>query len=81
MKVSRKGKENVFELQYSGSHAEKILTWLYRGATIYLRRKREVYDYLLGTDRETLLENYGTPAGRYNLRASRSQLITMKKSS
>jgi hypothetical protein len=66
VKVRRKGKEQVFELQYSGRHAETILNWLYDGATIYLARKREVYEYLRAADRITLLSNYGTPAGRYN---------------
>jgi hypothetical protein len=70
VKVHRKGRENVFEIQYSGRHAEKILDWLYDGATIFLARKRGVYLYLRNADREMLLANYRTPAGRYNTIAS-----------
>jgi hypothetical protein len=70
VKVTRKGQEQVFEFQYSGRHAEKILDWLYEGATIYLARKREVYEYLRAAGRDTLLANYRTPAGRYNAIAS-----------
>jgi len=70
VKVHRKGKEQVFEIQYSGRHGEKVLDWLYDDATIWLARKREVYDYIRTTDKLTLLANYGTSGGRYNTIAS-----------
>ncbi|MBP7583048.1 MAG: hypothetical protein KBA61_03370 [Spirochaetes bacterium] len=79
VKVRRKGKERVFEVQYSGRHAEKILDWLYDGATIFLARKRKVYLYLCTASRETLLTNYRTPAGRYNTRACQNTLIIHNK--
>ncbi len=79
VKVRRKGKERVFEVQYSGRHAEKILDWLYDGATIWLARKRDVYLYVRTASRETLLANYRTPRGRYNHLAGKGALATRSR--
>lgn len=76
VKVHKKGHEQVYEIQYSGRHAKKVLDWLYNDATIFLARKRAVYEYLRAADRITLLSNYCTPAGRYNYLAGKGELGT-----
>jgi len=66
VKVAKKGKENVYVTQYSGKHAERILDKVYEDATIFLKRKFIVWQYIINTPREELERNYKTPDGHYN---------------
>lgn len=69
VKVAQKGKENVFVIYYSGKSAVRILEYLYDGATMYLDRKRAVFDKIRNTSKEELARLYKTPEGRLNHRA------------
>lgn len=60
-------KDGVYYIEYGFSAAENVLNFIYRDATYYLLRKRQVFEHISTLDNETLAANYGTANGRYNM--------------
>lgn len=48
--VSKKGKENIYYLNYNFKTARALLTWLYDGCTICLDRKKDRAQLVTGTE-------------------------------
>lgn len=74
VKVSKKGKERVYEIQYSGKHANSILDFIYSDLTLLLDRKFHVWNYIRNASQEKLASNYGTRNGQYNRLAKEGKL-------
>ncbi len=66
VKVAKRKDENVYEVQFSGRHAKRVLEYIYDDCTIYLKRKLRVWQLLGGLSQEELARRYKTPLGRYN---------------
>jgi|GEM_PF-2283923 len=64
----KKGKENVYYIEFGFSAAQRVLDYIYDGATYFLERKRRVFEYIKTSDSNVLAENYGKPDGCYNTR-------------
>ena len=64
--VHKKGQENVFYIEYGFASAERFLELLYKDANLYLKRKHDVYKYILSTDSEQLQKNFLNETSRYN---------------
>jgi hypothetical protein len=67
---SKKGKENVFIIEYAFASAERILTWLYKNSNFYLGRKKKVFELIINSDSDFLMKNYSKVEGRYNTQTS-----------
>lgn len=68
--VHRKQQENIFYIELGFSRADRILNYLYKGATYFLKRKHEVFQFISNADSSVLAKNYGTPDGCYNMQES-----------
>jgi len=66
VKVYKRTGENVFEVQFSGKHARRVLDYIYDHCTIFLGRKLRVWQLLKDLSQEELARRYNTPQGRYN---------------
>lgn len=67
----KKEGENVYYIEYGFSQAKRVLDALYKNATIFLDRKRRVFDKISGMDSAELEKAYGTPEGRYNTHSTK----------
>ena len=74
-KPYQKGSENVYVLSYSGISAKLIMTYLYKDATIFLKRKKDLWTYILLAPREELERIYSTEEGKLNKRAKEGSLF------
>lgn len=72
--VYKKGNENCFVVARSGKIAKILMDYVYENASIFLERKRVVYDYIMNMSQENLAKNYKTPLGKYNERAKKGEL-------
>lgn len=70
---SRKGKENVFYIEYAFRSAESIMNWLYSNSKWYLKRKKDVFEFITKSDKNQLINNYNNN-GFYNTLASSNNL-------
>ncbi|HRZ28335.1 MAG TPA: LAGLIDADG family homing endonuclease [Spirochaetota bacterium] len=73
VKVAKRTGENVFEVQYSGNHARRILEYIYDYCTIFLKRKLRVWQLLKDLSQAELARRYNTPMGRYNRNMKQEQ--------
>lgn len=68
---SKKGKENVYYIEYAFSSASRILKWFYVDSNYYLSRKKKVFELIDNSDSDFLMHNYGLNSGRYNTQTSK----------
>lgn len=70
VKPQKKGIENVYYISYVGGSAIKILNWIYKDSIIHLPRKKAVYNHILNSDNEKLMNEYLTIGCHYNTQMS-----------
>lgn len=75
VKPYQKGTENVYVLSYSGISAKLIMTFLYKDATLFLKRKYDLWNYILLAPREELERIYSTEEGKLNKRSKGGSLF------
>jgi Zn/Cd-binding protein ZinT len=66
----KKGEENVRYLCWVGNSAERILDWIYKDTTLYLPRKKAVYNIIKHSDSSVLLDNINNGKANYNTQMS-----------
>lgn len=57
-KVQKKGKENVWYVSYTFKCSESLMNWLYKNATIYLKRKYKKYKEVIEGKHEDIIYSH-----------------------
>ena len=57
-RVQKKGKENVWYVAYTFRFSESVMNWLYKDATIYLKRKYKKYKEVIERKHEDIIYSH-----------------------
>lgn len=70
LKPQKKGKENVYYLSWVGNSTKNILDWIYKDTSLYLPRKKAVYNKIKHSDSDVLLHDILSNNTNYNTQMS-----------